>query len=493
MRTTVRESVEVSPGESPVIGRTRSGASLAVLALLLALIGALVRQGATEPAGRWLLGLGLASFAATVAATVARAGRGDGRPWTLRPRRPGGAAATTAVALALAGWMLLVGRHHGTIAAAAAPVALLTALLVIWHGVARLATTDRAALREGLELIGVVIAGLTWAGFVLRRAPWAATGRGLWRADGPLTYANATAAVLALTVALMITAGSDTAGLMPPRLRRPAGAVVLAALAATLSRGGLLALAVVVVVVAALAGRRPVASVAAMAGGGAVIELGLLPSVRADSLARPVPAVASLVLGVGLAMLLDGRTADPGHDRPGRRAHLPVAAGWLAVVGLLVAAASLLGARLTLDSSHRRDAAVAAWRAVLRSPWFGTGPSAPQVHWHNASGASVTLAHVHDEYLQVLLQYGVPAGVLLLILLVAVGRQLSAARPAPADPRRLGWAGCVAAGSAFAVHSGLDFLWHLPAVACYAVAVMALTQPPSPTGPGGVQERTVSP
>jgi hypothetical protein len=40
------------------------------------------------------------------------------------------------------------------------------------------------------------------------------------------------------------------------------------------------------------------------------------------------------------------------------------------------------------------------------------------------------------------------------------------------------WAGVMAGLSALAVHSGLDFLWHLPAIPLTAAVLAGLTAPP---------------
>jgi hypothetical protein len=59
--------------------------------------------------------------------------------------------------------------------------------------------------------------------------------------------------------------------------------------------------------------------------------------------------------------------------------------------------------------------------------------------------------------------------VLLAVLLVALGRLLWRARAT--GPAGAVWAGVVAAAAAFAVHSGFDFVWHLPAVVLTGPAV----------------------
>jgi hypothetical protein len=78
--------------------------------------------------------------------------------------------------------------------------------------------------------------------------------------------------------------------------------------------------------------------------------------------------------------------------------------------------------------------------------------------------------------------------VLVAVLLAALARLLWRSRPV--GSARGPWAGVVAAAVAFAVHGGLDFVWHLPAVVL-AVTVLAGTAvpPPAPDPPIAVPPR----
>jgi hypothetical protein len=70
--------------------------------------------------------------------------------------------------------------------------------------------------------------------------------------------------------------------------------------------------------------------------------------------------------------------------------------------------------------------------------------------------------------------------VLLAVLLVALGRLLWRAPPT-GHATTTTWAGVVAAAAAFAVHSGFDFVWHLPAV-LLTVTLLAGAILPAPDG-----------
>jgi hypothetical protein len=56
-------------------------------------------------------------------------------------------------------------------------------------------------------------------------------------------------------------------------------------------------------------------------------------------------------------------------------------------------------------------------------------------------------------------------------------------RARAAGPPVAGWVGVVAAAAAFAVHSGFDFVWHLPAVVL-TVTLLAGVVLPAPDGAG---------
>jgi hypothetical protein len=77
---------------------------------------------------------------------------------------------------------------------------------------------------------------------------------------------------------------------------------------------------------------------------------------------------------------------------------------------------------------------------------------------------------------------------LLLVLLVAVARMVWRGRDLVGAPAT--WAGVVAGLSALAVHSGLDFLWHLPAIPLTAAVLAGLAAPPlQERGPSAHQRR----
>jgi O-antigen ligase len=137
---------------------------------------------------------------------------------------------------------------------------------------------------------------------------------------------------------------------------------------------------------------------------------------------------------------------------------------------------AILDSRLSVASSDRVQAARAALRLVERRPWTGAGPGRAAFYWVGPDGRTLTVQYVHNEYLQVLAELGTIGLALLLVLLAVVARMVWRGRDLVGTPAT--WAGIVAGLSALAVHSGLDFLWHLPAIPLTGAVLAGLTAPP---------------
>jgi O-antigen ligase len=118
-------------------------------------------------------------------------------------------------------------------------------------------------------------------------------------------------------------------------------------------------------------------------------------------------------------------------------------------------------ARVNLASPDRTGALHAALRLVAQQPMTGTGPGHADLRWKGQDHGTQLFAYVHNEYLQVTAELGLVGLALLAVLLVAIARLLWRARPTGRGGPT--WAGAAAAAAAFAVHSGFDFVWHLPA------------------------------
>jgi O-antigen ligase len=366
--------------------------------------------------------VGLLVAAATVLALVA---------WP--PTRDDARLPPVALALALAAWALLDAALHGVPGAGAGPAPLLLGAVAVLLACRRLGQEDREVLLLGVVGIGLLVALAGWLGVAARAGSWAWLGDGLWRASSTLTYPNAAAAVLVPVALLVLGWLVDTPRSLPLVLTATG---LLAGLGATMSRAGALALA--------LAGLA-----AGLALAAAVARL------------RRWPAVA-LVLGAALAGCLAAASA---------------------VGGAGDAARLVAETRITLASPDRSGAVGAALRVAAEHPLTGAGPGQADLRSRGADGGTRIFGYAHNEYAQVAAELGLVGLALLAVLLAAFARLLWRARPTGAAAAS--WAGVVAGTAAFAVHSGFDFVWHLPAVVLTVMLLAGaiLPQPPR-TAPG---------
>jgi hypothetical protein len=451
-------------------GRDASGrhgaAGWAGLLLLTAVAAGLLGQGAFYARVRWYLGVLVA--AATVLALVA---------WP--PTRDDARLPPVAAALALAAWAVLDAALLGVPAAGAGPALLLLGLVAVLLVCRRLQPEDREVLLLGVVAVGLLVALTGWLGVAGQVGSWAWLGDGIWRASSTLTYPNAAAAVLVPVALVVLARLVDAPGSLPLAL---AATGLLAGAAATLSRAAALALAVGLVVLAGLRGPRRTARAALGPCAGALVALvGLVPSMPAAGPARPALALAGLGAGLALAVVLARLRAMAavalvlGGVLGGCLA-VAVAAG-----GVGDAARFVANTRITLASPDRSGAVGAALRVAAEHPLTGAGPGQADLRARGADGGTRIFGYAHNEYAQVAAELGLVGLALLAALLVALARLLWSARAA--GPPVEGWAGVVAATVAFAVHSGFDFVWHLPAVVL-TVTLLAGVILPAPHGAG---------
>jgi len=139
------------------------------------------------------------------------------------------------------------------------------------------------------------------------------------------------------------------------------------------------------------------------------------------------------------------------------------------------AARTVAEARVNLASPDRGGALRAALRVIAEHPVAGAGPGHADLRWKEPDGAVRFFAYAHDEYAQVAAELGLVGLTLLAALLVAIARMLWSARAT--GPPDAAWAGVVAAVAAFAMHSGFDFVWHLPAVVLTVVLLVGAVLP----------------
>lgn len=437
------------PGPAPATAE----APLASVVAMAGLGAAAVAQGAYHLRGQVLAGLLLGA-----ALLVGLAGR---RLAASDLRFP-----PLAVCAALAGWAVVSATVAGVPAAALPPMALLAGVMLV----VVLCRQGGDSVATGLIAIGVLVAVSGLAGVAWRHEPWTLEDQGLWRAATTLTYANAAAGLL---VPLALLAAGRLIARPGSRSGATATCVLLAGAGATLSRGGFLALLLGGVLLARAAGaRRLFAATAGPAAGALVVLAALAPSMVVGRPPRPILAVAGMAAGLAVAVILAARPR--------------AAAAVLLVASALVAgAAGLTGvldpasaSRMTLASPDRTNEAKAAFRVAADHPLTGAGPGQVVLRWHDGDGQRLVARYAHNEYLQTWAELGVIGLALVLALGLAVIRHIRGA--GPLDPV----AAAAAAGlGAVALHSSLDFLWHIPVIPLVCAALVAVACQPRQGAP----------
>jgi hypothetical protein len=447
--------------EAPAEGALERWApQLAGPLLLVAVTAGLLRQGAYYPAMQRLVGL-LIGVAALLALAAWPPSRDDIR---LPPVIP---------ALALAAWAVLDGVLVGVAGAGAGPALLLVGVAVVLLVCRRLRREDREILLAGVICVGLLVALTGWLGVAGRAGSWAFQAQGLWRASSTLTYPNATAAVLAPIGLLVLARLIATPGSVPSTL---AATGLLVGLAATMSRAGAFALVAGLVMLAALRGLRATAQAAVGPLSGALVALVcLLPSMAAAGPARPALALGGLGAGLALAAMVARLRRWPALTLLGG-VLVAGAIGLLATGGGVGGAAqSVAEARINLASPDRTGALHAGLQLVAQHPLTGTGPGLADLRWKGQGHGTQLYTYVHNEYLQLAAELGLVGLVLLVVLVVAIALLLWRARTTGRSGAT--WAGAVAAAAAFVIHSGFDFVWHLPAIVLTVTLLVAAALP----------------
>jgi hypothetical protein len=458
-------------------------------------------------ASHWLA---YAVLAALVLAVVLLSGS------AVRPGRLPLAGAALLVGFALwtalsAAWSPLpsLARDDGLLALFYA-ACLLTPLVTLRDAVDRLAATCAVVLGLG----GLAILTAVW--LRERGDPELLYVGG--RLDFPVTYWNGQAAMalVAFWPTVALAARQDVHAVV--RALALGGATAMACLwLGTQSKGGGVALAVSTIVVFAVSGRRlrlllPTAVVAVLA---ALAAEPLTEPFRTDGQAfddavRHAGTVTLLLAGVGalaglVYALVDGRlrVPDPARVWAGRVVLGLVCATLLAsVVGFFSAVDHPVRAtqdrwdefrRLDSDvstSSHfsalgsnRYDFWRVAWDEFERHPLAGIGAFG----WGNAyliGGESLeTPVRAHSVELDALAE----TGVIGFLLLVGSGATLLFGGARRARSSLLA-TGALGAASYFAVHTGGDWVWTIPAVGLpvFVIAGIALSEPDAPRLPGRI-------
>lgn len=413
----------------------------AVLLLLAAVAAAVVAQG-----GYYLPGRVFTSLLVAAALLLALRDRPSLEPLSV-------------TCAALAAWAVLRAALDGTVAKSLPTVATVGCLAAAAFAARRADARQRELAASALVGVGVLVALTGWVAVVWRVPSWSVVADGLTRAASTLTYPNAAAALLAALAVLALALATDS----PPL----AGAVyaLLVGLGATLSRAGLLALLVGLVALAVLNGVRPTLRHAGPPVVGALIALGTLaPSFPTAEPAQVVLAVAGLVVGLAVTLALTRVT-------PVFRL---VAFAVTALAPLLVLDfGRLLEGRISTSSPDRTGVTGAALDSVATHPWTGVGPGNGWFTFTRPDLGSRVMRYVHNEYLQVLVELGAIGLGLALLVLVSIAVAVWRGRVGSV------WPGAAAALVVLLVHSGFDFLWHLPVIVLTAGLLVGLASTPA--------------
>ena len=114
-------------------------------------------------------------------------------------------------------------------------------------------------------------------------------------------------------------------------------------------------------------------------------------------------------------------------------------------------------------------------RLFANRPLTGVGPGEATLAWTDPDRGMLVARYVHNEYLQVLVELGAIGLALLGCLLASIGLTVWRGRSsAPSSPV---WAGVTAGLVALGIHSGFDFLWHIPAIPLTAAVLVGVASP----------------
>jgi hypothetical protein len=440
------------------VGPAGPAGTAAGVVLLTALATGLLQQGAYFASGQWTVGLFVAA-ALLVALVASPLSRVD----LCVPQVP--------LMFGLASWALLVAVAFGSLTDGLGPALLVIGIVAVVIVCRRVVGANREILVIGIVTTALLVAVVGWLGVAFRISPWGWEAQGVWRASSTLTYPNALAAVLVPVALLVVALLTERARSLPLGL---AATGLLIGAGATLSRAGLFGFAAGAVTLAALLGARTLAKVAVGPAVGAIVALtALVPSMPASSAASPglatIGLLVGLAVGAGLPFLAPrtGVGVVSGVGLTGALALTAFGPGHLAE-----AADKVANVRLTLASADRLDGVRAALRTFADHPFTGAGPGLAELQWTRADGVQGTLRYAHNEYAQLGAELGLVGVVLLAAVVVGLVWRLWQARGACGS--RALWAGVVAGTSAFAVHSGLDFIWHIPAIPLLAAALVGL-------------------
>jgi O-antigen ligase len=377
----------------------------------------------------------------------------------------------TGVLVLIAVWACASAALAGRLRGALPVLGLIAGVLAILTICRRCDREERNALVSAALTIGVLSSLAGWAGVAWRVPPFALEHDSLWRASSTLTYANATAgvlAVLALVSLARLTACRDSLVLSLTTF------FLLLGLSATLSRAGLLAFGVGIVVLAILLGPYDVARAAVVPAIAAALGFaGLSLSIPAVLSPRPGVAFAALFAGLVVVVVAAVRGASLVILLIGV---VVLVSAVLAEAGGMNEAMVTVGERRwSMEPGDRGDQALAAVRLFQQRPVFGVGPGNAKLTWEGSDGTPLVARYVHNEYLQVLVELGAIGLGLVATLFGVLGATVAKGKFHAPSPDI--WAGIAAGFAALVFHSAFEFLWHVPALPLLVTMLLGVTFP----------------
>jgi hypothetical protein len=366
-------------------------------------------------------------------------------------------------------WWFVTATIHGVRGSFLPEGASMLGFLAAFLAMRNLPGQLRGAAGAVMVALGTVSAAIGLWAVAFRSYPLAMPAQGLWRASTHLTYSNAAGSMFAMC--LLVALGFSGRSWW----HRVAICALVAGLVATESRGALLATLLVLPIVPVRQLGRALWWIAlGLAAGAATVA-------TCNGSATQLPTFVGVLGCIVVAAVL------PPARRPRLNRRQIVGLVLLVVAVLAVAGVALrtpISLRLQTGSSDDRSlewsAAAHQWRT---SPYTGVGPDVI-LNLHTPTPSFDRFAH--NEYLQMLADAGI-VGVSLL--------GLSAVTVARATRRRDVATSCAAAALvAFALAAGLDFDWHLPALALLGgwAAGMAGPSPLRATVPPDLATTTAS-
>ncbi|MFL5846835.1 MAG: O-antigen ligase family protein [Solirubrobacteraceae bacterium] len=395
-----------------------------------------------------------------------------------------------------ADWAPLAEVAHADLERALLYLGALTLGATLWRGSRRAARAVEPAVAAGvLAVMGYGLAGRLLPGIV-ELAPGRLAGSRLFQ---PLTYWNGQGELAAIGLILCARLAGDRT--RPGVLRAMAAAAAVpigVALYLTFSRGALVTLAGGLVVLLALApswSQLRGMAIALEAAGAGIVTCAALPGVNdlAGDL-RDREADGAIALAVLLVLMLLAaagaawarRAEDEERTRLGRLplpARAPWIAGAIAIALIAVPIASSGGdhpgqnpafsqttGRLTSTGSNRYQYWKVALKAAADHPLKGVGTGGFGPEWMRERTIGEVVRDAHSLYLETLAELGIIG---LLLLAVLIGSIFACARAAYREDPALA-AGPIAALTAFALHTGIDWDWELPALTLVALSLAGL-------------------